>query len=50
MSEGDALVGLDAVRCLSVLDTRGQFHPCYDGGDTFFHPARPSGRVDRSDT
>lgn len=39
LTEGDALSGLKTVRCLSIFDASGRFHPCYNENDTLFHPA-----------
>jgi len=37
--ENDHLTGLRSVRCLSVLDGEGRFHPHYDEEDVEFHAA-----------
>ena len=33
------LMGLETVRCISVFDEQGRFHPMYDEGDVMFHEA-----------
>lgn len=38
--EGDALKGLETVKCLSIFDEQGRFHPKYDETDVMFHPAQ----------
>ena len=35
--EGEALAGLETVRCLSIFDAQGRFHPRYDEADEMFH-------------
>ncbi len=33
------LMGLETVRCISIFDERGRFHPKYDDSDLIFHEA-----------
>ncbi|OQY56924.1 MAG: oxidoreductase [Candidatus Parabeggiatoa sp. nov. 2] len=33
------LTGLETVRCISIFDEQGRFHPMYDDGDVMFHEA-----------
>jgi len=33
------LIGLETVRCTSIFDEQGRFHPKYDDSDTIFHEA-----------
>jgi glutamate synthase (NADPH/NADH) small chain len=37
--EGDSLKGLETVRCLSIFDAQGRFHPLYDESDMAFYEA-----------
>ena len=36
--DNDKLTGLETVRCVTVFDADGRFHPQYDEQDTIFHP------------
>ena len=37
--KGKSLKGLETVRCVSIFDESGRFHPHYDESDPMFHPA-----------
>jgi glutamate synthase (NADPH/NADH) small chain len=37
--ENNELTGLETVRCVSIFDDKGRFHPMYDEADSQFHPA-----------
>lgn len=37
--KGKSLKGLETVRCVSIFDESGRFHPRYDESDPMFHPA-----------
>lgn len=37
--ENDAMKGLETVKCLSIFDEDGRFHPKYELTDVIFHPA-----------
>lgn len=37
--EGDTLKGLETVRCVSIFDEQGRFHPKYDENDVILHEA-----------
>lgn len=37
--ENDTLTGLETVRCISIFDEQGRFHPMYDESDVIFHEA-----------
>lgn len=38
--EEGVLKGLETVKCLSIFDEQGRFHPMYDESDLIFHPAQ----------
>jgi glutamate synthase (NADPH/NADH) small chain len=38
--ENDTLTGLETVRCVSIFDEEGRFHPMYDESDVIFHEAQ----------